>query len=138
MQEDSSMTPKWLHRMIMAPKMKKLVRAYLNWRRKNPGQGRKGVQQVVKLMGLSPQDGNQLVDTLNDLVKQGKLPKHLALEKELKVQKRARELGVGKHDSYYLSKLDPETRKKYEPQKRPAPMQVSKPQGQTFNWLKRR
>mgnify|MGYP000126718857 FL=1 len=72
--------PQWLRRAIMKPKMKKLVLAYLRWRRDNPGQGRKGVQHVVKLMGLSPQDGNQLVDTLNDMVKKGEMPKHLALE----------------------------------------------------------
>ncbi len=67
----------------MAPKMKKLVRAYLNWRKKNPGQGRKGVQQAIKMMGLSPQDGNQLIDTLNNMVSKGELPKHLAIESYL-------------------------------------------------------
>ena len=82
--ERNVMVPQWLHRMVMAPKMKKLVRAYLNWRKKNPGQGSRGVQQVVKLMGLEPRDGNQLIDTLNDLVKQGKLPKHLALPEDFK------------------------------------------------------
>ena len=68
----------------MAPKMKQLVRAYLNWRKKNPGQGARGVQQAIKMMGLDPRDGNQLIDTLNDLVKQGKLPKHLAITEEAK------------------------------------------------------
>jgi len=82
--ESSVMVPQWLHRAVMAPKMKKLVRAYLNWRKKNPGQGSRGVQQVVKLIGLEPRDGNQLIDTLNDLVKQGKLPKHLALPEDFK------------------------------------------------------
>ena len=77
---DEDLVPQWLRRAIMKPKMKKLVLAYLRWRRDNPGQGRKGVQQVVKMMGLSPQDGNQLVDTLNDMVKKGEMPKHLALE----------------------------------------------------------
>lgn len=84
--EQSSMVPQWLHKMIMAPKMKKMVRGYLNWRKKHPGQGSQGVQQVVKMMGLSPRDGNQLIDTLNDLVRQGKLPKHLALPEEHKQQ----------------------------------------------------
>ena len=72
--------PQWLHKIVMKPKLKNMVRMYLNWRRKNPGQGTAGVQQVVKMMGLSPRDGNLLIDTLNDLVKQGKMPKHLALE----------------------------------------------------------
>ena len=83
-EESAVMVPQWLHRMAMAPKMKKLVRAYLNWRKKNPGQGARGVQQAIKLMGLEPRDGNQLIDTLNDLVKQGKLPKHLALPEDFK------------------------------------------------------
>ena len=64
----------------MAPKMKGLVRAYLDWRKKNPGQGTRGVQQVIKMMGLSPRDGNQLIDTLNDMVRKKQLPRHLALE----------------------------------------------------------
>ena len=38
---------------------------------------------VVKMMGLSPRDGNQLIDTLNDMVKKGQMPKHLALENYL-------------------------------------------------------
>ena len=76
----SSIVPQWLHKIVMKPKVKDMVRGYLNWRRKNPNQGRAGVQQAVKMMGLSPRDGNILIDTLNDMVKQGKLPKHLALE----------------------------------------------------------
>jgi hypothetical protein len=76
----SSIVPQWLHKIAMKPKLKDMVRGYLNWRRKNPGKGRGGVQQAVKMMGLSPRDGNLLIDTLNDMVKQGKLPKHLALE----------------------------------------------------------
>ena len=76
----SSIVPQWLHKIAMKPKLKDMVRGYLNWRRKHPGQGRGGVQQAVKMMGLSPRDGNLLIDTLNDMVKQGKLPKHLALE----------------------------------------------------------
>ena len=74
------MMPSWLHKLVMAPKMKKMVRAYLNWRRDNPDQGRAGVQQVIKMLGLSPRDGNQLIDKLNDMVKKGEMPKHLALE----------------------------------------------------------
>lgn len=84
---NEELTPPWLHKLIMAPKMKKLVRAYLNWRRNNPGQGSAGVQQAVKMMGLSPRDGNQLIDTLNNMVKQGKLPKHLALPEEFEQEK---------------------------------------------------
>jgi len=76
------LTPQWLRKITMQPKMKKLVRAYLNWRRKNPGMGNKGVQEVIKLLGLQPRDGNQLIDTLNDMTRKGQLPKHLALPEE--------------------------------------------------------
>ena len=76
------LTPQWLRKITMQPKMKKLVRAYLNWRRKNPGMGNKGVQEVIKLLGLQPRDGNQLIDTLNDMTRKGLLPKHLALPEE--------------------------------------------------------
>lgn len=76
----SAIIPQWLHKLAMKPKLKNMVRMYLNWRRKNPGQGNAGVQQVIKMMGLSPRDGNLLIDTLNDMVKKGQLPKHLALE----------------------------------------------------------
>lgn len=76
----STIIPQWLHKMAMKPKLKDMVKGYLRWRRKNPGQGRGGVQKAIQMMGLSPRDGNLLIDTLNDMVKQGKLPKHLALE----------------------------------------------------------
>lgn len=69
-----------LRRLKLAPKMKKMVRYYLDWRRDNPGQGQKGVQKVVQMLGLNPRDGNQLIDVLNKEVAKGNLPKHLALE----------------------------------------------------------
>jgi len=167
-----SMGPQWLHKAVMAPKMKKLVRAYLNWRKKNPGQGARGVQQAIKMMGLSPRDGNQLIDKLNDLVKQGKLPKHLAISEEYKYEEgtpeaaaHARKMtpgqkkeaampttaqirmnralkkhGVGKHDDFYKSQMDPETRKKYEPKKferKPVSPGTSVPPEKRFNWLRK-
>jgi len=76
---DEDTTMQLMRRLILAPKMKKMVRFYLDWRRDNPGKGNMGVQKVIQMMGLNPRDGNQLIDTLNDLIKQGKLPKHLAL-----------------------------------------------------------
>ena len=48
--------------------------------------------------------------------------------------------GVGKNDDYYLSKLSPEKRKKYEPQKferKPVAPKISTPPEKRFNWLKR-
>jgi hypothetical protein len=77
--EEGTMVPDWLHKAIMAPKMKKMVRMYLDWRKKNPGQGKAGVQKVIQMMGLNPRDGNQLMDKLNDMVSKGEMPKHLAL-----------------------------------------------------------
>ena len=96
--DEGVMMPQWLHKLTMAPKMKKLVRAYLNWRKKNPGQGARGVQQVIKMMGLSPRDGNQLIDTLNDMVKSGQMPKHLALESTDKWYKDQPEWGTKESD----------------------------------------
>jgi hypothetical protein len=213
----SAIVPQWLHKIAMKPKLKNMVRMYLNWRRKNPGQGSQGVQQVIKMMGLSPRDGNLLIDTLNDMVKKGQMPKHLAIDEQAKYDygtpesvklmkkitpgevneedydrkrdrqaergtrkvkslprtsyekdpdstrkayaasmknikkvlnkesikpttaqirlgRAAKKAGVGKNDEFYKSKMDPETRKKYEPKKRPEPMQVKKPVG-SFKWF---
>ena len=62
-------------------KLRELVRGYLNYRRKNPGQGRKGVVQFVRQLGpkFSLKDADEIIKTMNGLVKQGKLPKHLAI-----------------------------------------------------------
>lgn len=156
--------PQWLRKIVMAPKMKKLVRAYLNWRRENPGKGNKGVQEVIKLLGLQPRDGIQLIDTLNDMAKKGQLPKHLVLPEEYKylegtpeAKKHAMKMtpgqnegtaqirmnralkkhGVGKNDDFYKSKMDPETRKKYEPKKvERKPVSVEPPKHKPFSWIK--
>jgi nicotinic acid mononucleotide adenylyltransferase len=56
---------------------------------------------------------------------------------QIRMAKRMKKYGVGKNDDFYLSMMDPETRKKYEPSKRPAPMKVEPPKGKTFNWLRR-
>jgi hypothetical protein len=45
--------------------------------------------------------------------------------------------GVGKNDKYYLSKMDPETRKKYEPKKvERKPVSVEPPKHKPFQWIK--
>lgn len=56
---------------------------------------------------------------------------------QIRMAKRLKKAGVGKNDDFYLSMMDPETRKKYEPSKRPPPMKVKPPKGKTFNWLRR-
>jgi hypothetical protein len=76
---DETTTQELIRRLVLAPKMKKIVRFYLDWRRKNPGQGNRGVQKVIRIMGLNPRDGNQLILTLNKLVDKGDLPKHLRI-----------------------------------------------------------
>jgi len=77
---DEMSTTQQIRRLMLAPKMKKIVRYYLDWRRKNPGQGQQGVQKVIQMLGLRPRDGNQLIDVLNREVEKGNLPKHLAIE----------------------------------------------------------
>ena len=76
---DETTTQELIRRLVLAPKMKKIVRFYLDWRRKNPGQGNRGIQKVIQIMGLNPRDGNQLILTLNKLVDKGDLPKHLRI-----------------------------------------------------------
>ena len=56
---------------------------------------------------------------------------------QIRMARRLKKAGVGKNDDFYLSMMDPETRKKYEPSKRPPPMKVKPPKGKTFNWLRR-
>lgn len=56
---------------------------------------------------------------------------------KLRIGRALKKHGVGKHDDYYLSKMDPETRKKYEPAKRPPPAKINKPSG-SFKWFQTR
>ena len=55
---------------------KKALRYYLDWRKKNPGQGMQGLVKVAKLLRVDPKELNIL---LHNLVNKGKLPKHLAV-----------------------------------------------------------
>jgi len=55
---------------------KKALRYYLDWRKKNPGQGQQGLVKVAKLLRVDPKELNIL---LWNLVNKGKLPKHLAV-----------------------------------------------------------
>ena len=55
---------------------KKALRYYLDWRKKNPGQGQQGLVKVAKLLRVDPKELNIL---LHNLVNKGKLPKHLAV-----------------------------------------------------------
>jgi hypothetical protein len=54
-----------------------------------------------------------------------------------RIDRKAKKLGVGKHDDYYKSQMDPETRKKYEPQKfERKPVSVEPPKHKPFQWIK--
>ena len=55
---------------------KKALRYYLDWRKKNPGQGHQGLVKVAKLLRVDPKELNIL---LHNLVVKAKLPKHLAV-----------------------------------------------------------
>jgi len=88
---EESMVPQWMHKLAMTPKLKKMMRFYLDWRKKNPGQGKQGVIKAIQIMGLQPRDGNILIDYINDLIKQGKMPKHLAIQEQDDSVDRAKE-----------------------------------------------
>ena len=79
--DEQSALNKLMQKIRLSGKLEKLVRGYLNYRRKNPGQGRKGVVQFVRQLGpkFSLKDADEIIKTMNGLVKQGKLPKHLAI-----------------------------------------------------------
>lgn len=66
----------FLDKMVHGDKYKKAIRGYLNWRRTNPSQGLRGIAKFAKMTGLRAKD---LDIVLHKLIKQGKLPKHLAI-----------------------------------------------------------
>jgi hypothetical protein len=54
---------------------KKAVRHYLDWRKKNPNKGTAGLAKIAREVGI---DAHELSKVLHKLIKQGKLPSHLA------------------------------------------------------------
>ena len=54
---------------------KKAIRYYLDWRKKNPDQGSAGLAKISRELGIN---ANELSKLLHKLIKQGKLPSHLA------------------------------------------------------------
>ena len=81
---DEGVVGDMIHKLAVSAKMKKFVRWYLDWRKKNPGQGKEGVVKAAKIMGLNPSDANTMIKSLNDMIAKGKLPKHLAISEEVK------------------------------------------------------
>jgi len=54
---------------------KKAIRYYLDWRKKNPNKGTAGLAKISRELGV---DAHELSKVLHKLIKQGKLPSHLA------------------------------------------------------------
>lgn len=79
--DEQSMLNKLIQKLRLSNKLEKLVRLYLNYRRDNPGQGRKGVIQFVRRLGpqYNLRDADHIIKAMNQLVATGKLPKHLAI-----------------------------------------------------------
>ena len=70
---------KWLDKKLYnKSKYEKAVRGYLNWRRNNPKKGASGAFDFLRSAGV--ERPKEIIKFMNDMVKQGKLPKHLALE----------------------------------------------------------
>ena len=84
--DEMSALAKLMQKIRLSPKMDRLVRGYLNFRRDNPGKGRQGVIKFVQRLGPSYnlRDADEIIKAMNNLVKQGKLPKHLAIAEEKK------------------------------------------------------
>ncbi len=55
---------------------KKALRYYLDWRKKNPGQGMAGLVKVAKILRVDPRELNTI---LHNLIIKGTLPRHLAV-----------------------------------------------------------
>jgi hypothetical protein len=56
---------------------------------------------------------------------------------QIRMNRALKKHGVGKNDDFYLSKMDPETRKKYEPKKvERKPVSVEPPKHKPFSWIK--
>jgi hypothetical protein len=96
----------WMDKKVYNKKRyEKALRAFLDWRRKNPGKAKSG-EGWDFLRGYGVERPRLIIKFMNDMVKQGKLPKHLAVEdvQEDAVQqardaiKREKEQDTKKHD----------------------------------------
>jgi len=96
----------WMDKKVYnKKKYEKALRAFLDWRRKNPGKAKSGEGwDFLRQYGV--ERPRLIIKFMNDMVKQGKLPKHLAIEdvQEDAVQqardaiKREKEQDKKKHD----------------------------------------
>ena len=70
----------WMDKKVYNKKRyEKALRAFLDWRRKNPGKAKSG-EGFDFLRQYGVERPRLIIKFMNDMVKQGKLPKHLALE----------------------------------------------------------
>jgi len=67
----------YLERLVNPKKYKTAVRAYLNWRRKNPGRNTEGIDKFARMTGISTKN---LRVTMQKMIDKGILPKHLSVE----------------------------------------------------------
>jgi hypothetical protein len=68
---------KFLDKVVNGKEYKDAVRAYLNWRRKNPNKGGSGAWDFFRQYGV--ERPRQMIKYFDQMVKKGVLPKHLAL-----------------------------------------------------------
>ncbi len=82
--DEASALHNLVQKLRLAPKLDKLVKGYLKYRKKNPAKGRSGVVQFVRQLGPNYElkDADRIIQAMNKLVSQGKLPKHLAIAEE--------------------------------------------------------
>ena len=70
----------WMDKKVYnKKKYENVLRKYLNWRRKNPKAGSTGAFDFLR--GIGVERPRLVIDFMQDLIKKGKLPKHLGLDK---------------------------------------------------------
>jgi len=71
---------KFLDKVVNGKQYKKAVRAYLDWRRENPGKGPTGAWDFFRMYGV--ESPRQMVDYFDQMVKKGILPAHLGFDRK--------------------------------------------------------
>jgi len=72
---------KALDKIVNKKKYQRAVRLYLDWRRKNPKAGESGAYDFLR-HELGVESPRQVLQYMNQMIKKGLLPKHLALKAE--------------------------------------------------------
>ena len=71
---------RFLDKVVNGKQYKRAVRAYLDWRRKNPGKGPTGAWDFFRMYGV--ESPRQMVDYFDQMVKKGILPAHLGFDRK--------------------------------------------------------